>query len=81
MKTAGLVLGVVVMLGMLLAFLPLLGWMNWGIIPVAIIGLVISIIATATTKEHRGTAIAGIVLCAIAVSCCSVRLIIGGGIF
>lgn len=81
MKTAGLVLGVIVMLGMFLAFLPLLGWMNWGIVPVAIIGLVISIIATTTNREHRSTAIAGIVLCAIAVFCCSIRLIVGGDIF
>lgn len=81
MKTASLVLGVVVILGMMLAFLPLLGWMNWGVIPIAIIGLVVGIIATATAKEKKGTAIAGILLCAIAVLGCSVRLIIGGGIF
>lgn len=81
MKTAGLVLGVVVMLGMLLSFLPLLDWMNWGIIPLAVIGLVISIIAAVKTTEHRSTAIAGILLCTIAVSCCSIRLIMSGGIY
>lgn len=81
MIAASLVLGVVVVLGMMLAFLPLLGWMNWGVIPVAIIGLVISIIATAMAKEKKGAAIAGIILCAIAVFGCSICLIINGGIY
>lgn len=80
MKTAGLIIGILVILGMFVAFIPLLGWMNWGIIPVAIIGLVISIIATANTKEKKGQAIAGIVLCSIAILGGGLRLILGGGI-
>lgn len=81
MKTASLVLGILVFLGMVVAFVPFLGWLNWGVIPIAIIGLIISIIATATVKEKRGPAIAGIVLCAIAILGGGIRLILGGGIF
>lgn len=29
MKTVGLILGVLAALGMLLVFIPLLGWFNW----------------------------------------------------
>lgn len=81
MKTASLVLGILVIIGMLIAFVPFLGWMNWGVILVAVIGLIISIVATATAKEKRGPAIAGIVLCAIAILGGGIRLILGGGIF
>ena len=80
MKAASLVLGILAILGMFIALVPFLGWMNWGVIPLAGIGLIISIIATATAKENRGPSIAGIILCAIAIFVGIIRLIIGGGI-
>ena len=81
MKTTSLVLGILVIIGMFVALVPFLGWMNWGVIPVAIIGLIISIAATATAKEKRDPAIAGIILCGIAVLVGGFRLILGSGIF
>jgi len=80
MQIASLVLGILVIVGMFIALIPFLGWMNWGIIPFAGIGLIISIIAAATAKENRGLSIAGIILCAIAIFVGIIRLIIGGGI-
>jgi type III secretory pathway component EscS len=80
MKTASLVLGILAIVGMLIALAPFLGWMNWGVIPLAGVGLIISIVATATAKENRGLSIAGIVLCVIALLVSIPRLIIGGGI-
>jgi thiamine transporter ThiT len=71
MKTFGLTLGVLAALGMLLAFIPLLGWLNWINIPFAIIGLIISAI---------GNSNGGMVLCGIAVIFGLIRLILGGGI-
>ncbi len=71
MKTFGLILGILAVLGMLLAFVPLLGWLNWINIPFAILGLIISAIG----KSNRG-----MVLCGIAIMFGLLRLIMGGGI-
>jgi peptidoglycan/LPS O-acetylase OafA/YrhL len=80
MQIISLILGILVIMGMLVALIPFLGWMNWGVIPLAIAGLIISIIATATAKETRGPGIAGIVLCVIAAFIGTIRLFLGGGI-
>ena len=80
MGVVGLVMGVLSILGMCVAFIPLLGWMNWGVIPFAVMGLVISIVGMAA----RNNTIAGIVgglLCVVAVIGGTIRLIIGCGIF
>jgi len=71
MKTFGLILGILAALGMLLAFIPLLGWLNWINIPFAIIGLIISAI---------GNSKGGMVLCGMAVLFGIIRLILGAGI-
>ena len=71
MKTFGLILGILAALGMLLAFIPLLGWLNWINIPFAIIGLIISAI---------GKSNGGMVLCGMAVLFGLIRLILGAGI-
>jgi len=66
---------------MFIGLLPFLGWMNWGVIPIAGVGLIISIVAIATAKENRGLSIAGLILCAVALLIGTIRLIIGGGVF
>ena len=81
MKTAGLILGILAIVGALIAFIPFFGWMNWGVIPFSMVGIIISSIATATTKEEKGQAITGIILSTIALLISVPRLIIGGGIF
>ena len=81
MQILSLIWGILSIIAMLIAFLPFLGWMNWLVIPFAVIGLVISIIATATAKGPRGLAIAGIALCSIAILLGAIRLSLGGGIF
>jgi len=50
--------------------------------PFATIGLVISIVAVTQAKdnESKGNAIAGLVLCAVAMMFGLIRLILGGGI-
>ena len=67
MQVISLIMGILAMMGAFIAFMPLLGWMNWGVIPFAVVGLVIGIIATATARRDRGIGIAGIALCAMAV--------------
>ncbi|MEO0114148.1 MAG: hypothetical protein ABIK93_01565 [candidate division WOR-3 bacterium] len=66
---------------MLVGFTPCLGALNWLNIPFSGIGLIISIIALATTKESsKGGSIAGVVCCGIAILFGIIRLLIGGGL-
>jgi hypothetical protein len=66
-----IIIGFVALICALVAFIPLLGWANWLIIPLAIIGAAIGMIS-------RGTAGRNLNLFVILVAI--VRLSIGGGI-
>ena len=68
---ASLIIGFVALLCALVAFLPLLGWLNWFIIPLAIIGAGVGLIS-------RGTAGRNLNLFVIVIGV--VRLMLGGGI-
>lgn len=69
---ASLIIGFVALSCALIAFLPLLGWLNWLIIPLAMIGAGIGVIS-------RGTAGRNLNLLVIVIGV--VRLMMGGGIF
>ena len=81
MQLVGLIWGLLAIIGMFVASIPLLGWMNWANIPFAIVGLVISIVGIVTTRGSKGKGIAGIILCAIAIIWGAIRLNFGGGFF
>jgi hypothetical protein len=66
-----IIIGFVALIGALVAFIALLGWANWLIIPLAIIGAAIGMIS-------RGTAGRNLNLFVILVAI--VRLSLGGGI-
>ena len=66
-----LIIGVVALLFALVAFLPLLGWANWLIIPLAIVGAVIGAVGPATTGRNLNLFVIVIGV---------VRLSLGGGI-
>ena len=66
-----LIIGLVALVFAIIAFLPLLGWANWLIIPLAVIGAVIGMIS-------RGTAGRNLNLFVIVIGI--VRLMLGGGI-
>ena len=66
-----LIIGLVALVCALIAFIPLLGWANWLIIPLAIIGAVIGMIS-------RGTAGRNLNIFVIIIGV--VRLMLGGGI-
>ena len=42
---ASIIIGIVALLGALVAFLPLLGWANWLIIPLAIVGAAVGMLS------------------------------------
>jgi hypothetical protein len=66
-----LIIGFVALVCALIAFIPLLGWANWLIVPLAIIGAGIGMIS-------RGTAGRNLNLLVIVIGI--VRLLLGGGI-
>jgi len=68
---ASLIIGFVALVLAVVAFIPFLGWANWFIIPLAIIGAVVGMIS-------RGTAGRNLNLFVIIVGI--VRLMLGGGI-
>lgn len=67
-----IVIGLVALLCAIVAFLPLLGWANWIIIPLAVIGAAVGMLSSGTAGRNLN-------LFVIVVGV--VRLLIGGGIF
>jgi len=66
-----LVIGAVALLSAVVAFVPLLGWMNWLIIPVALVGLGLGVVSK--SKSGRNLNLVVIVAGVL-------RLMLGGGI-
>ena len=71
LNLASLLIGAVALLCALVAFIPLLGWLNWLIIPFAILGLALGVVS-------RGSSGRNLNLVVIAVGV--IRLMMGGGI-
>jgi thiamine transporter ThiT len=71
MKLLGTLFGIFAILGMLLGFIPLLGWFNWINIPLAVIGLILSALFGSKT---------GMTLCIVAIFFGLFRLVIGFGV-
>lgn len=81
MGLISLIWGIVALLWMLLAFIPLLGWGNWFMIPFATVGAIIAAIGLAmTSPEKRGRAKAGLILNLVAIAVGAFRLVLGGGL-
>lgn len=71
MKIIGRLCGVLSLIGMLIGFVPFFGWLNWLVIPMSIVGLLLSIVS-----GSKG----GTIICFIAIIFGILRLILGGGI-
>ena len=71
LNLVSLIIGVVALLCAAVAFLPLLGWANWLIIPLAVIGAGIGAMSNGTAGRNLNIVV--IVIGAI-------RLMLGGGI-
>ena len=72
LNLVSLIIGVVALLSAVVAFIPLLGWLNWLILPLAIVGAGIGMISRSSTGRNLNLFV---ILVAI------VRLSLGGGIF
>lgn len=78
MKILALIWGLLAITGFGIAFVPCFGSLNWINIPFAVIGLVIAIMAASSARPGtRGPAIAGAVLCGIAIVLGLIRLAAG----
>ncbi|WP_219892334.1 hypothetical protein [Aquisediminimonas profunda] len=66
-----IVLGLIALVLVAIAFIPLLGWANWFIIPIAIIGLALGAMSDRTSGRNLN-----IVVIVVGV----LRLMLGGGI-
>jgi len=67
---ASLIIGIVALILAVIAFIPLLGWANWFIIPLAIIGAVVGMISRTTAGRNLNLFV---ILIGV------VRLMLGGG--
>ena len=92
MKQASLILGIITIVGMIIGFIPCLGWFNWLNLPLAIIGIVLGAIAYNDERKagfpqeydpmtrQRSDLPIGLILCGIAFTFGLFRLVLGGGI-
>ncbi len=71
LNLASLIIGIVALVFAVIAFLPLLGWANWLIIPLAVIGAAVGMASSSNAGRNLN-------LFVIVVGV--VRLILGGGI-
>jgi len=65
-------IGLVALVGAIIGFFPILGWINWAVIPIALLGVGFGILS----RSDTGRRLNGFVL-VVAI----IRLIIGHGIF
>lgn len=81
LQIVSMVWGILALLGMIVAFLPCLGSLNWLNIPFSVAGLVVSIVAMAKAPDGgRGGATVGVVCCSVATVLGLIRLVLGGGV-
>ena len=74
-------LGIISIIGMLLGFIPCLGWINWINIPISVINFFICIIVLATTDSQKiGYPLIGLICSIAAIFLGAIRLVLGGGI-
>jgi hypothetical protein len=66
------IIGIVALIGAMIGFFPLLGWMNWVIVPIALMGAAFGIMSRSDAGRRLNIFV---LLVAI------VRLVIGGGLF
>ena len=75
-----LIWGILATLGLAVAFIPCFGSLNYLNIPFAVFGLFFSILAIVLSPKKE-LAIAGLILCAVAIFLGGIRLVIGFGVF
>jgi hypothetical protein len=81
MQILSLIWGILAILGMIVGFFPCLGALNWINIPFSGIGIIISCIAMSSAGvKPKGSSIAGLICCIVALLFGLIRLVLGGGV-
>ena len=52
MNVISVIIGLMALIIALVGFIPLLGWMNWFVIPGAVVGLVLGLMSTKTSGRN-----------------------------
>lgn len=63
--------GIIALVLAIPAFLPLLGWANWIIIPIAVVGLALGAMSSSTMGRNLNI---------VVIAVCALRLFLGGGL-
>ena len=71
LNVVSLIIGLVALVFAVIAFIPLLGWANWLIIPLAIVGAVVGMLSASNTGRNLNLFVIVIGI---------LRLMLGGGI-
>jgi hypothetical protein len=71
MNVISVIIGLVALAIALVGFIPLLGWLNWFVIPGGVVGLVLGLMSEKTSGRN-----VNLVVLALAI----IRLALGGGI-
>lgn len=79
MGIASFIIGLIASAGVLIGLIPLLGWMNWVNLGLALLGFIFALVGLFTEKR-KGFAIVGLVLAIIVFCIGGIRLALGGGI-
>jgi hypothetical protein len=78
MQALSLAWAILAVMGMVVAFIPCLGWVNYFNIPFAIAGLIVSVIAYASgDPRNRNNSLIAIILCLAAILLGWKRLVLG----
>ena len=81
MHVVALTWGVLALMGMLIGFIPCLGALNWINIPFSGVGIVVGALAYSRAfDDEKRSAIAGIILCTVALFFGLIRLFLGAGV-
>ncbi|MFH1647966.1 MAG: hypothetical protein ABID71_09890 [Chloroflexota bacterium] len=79
MSIIGLFISIIALIFLLIGLIPFLGWLNWFLtLPAAVLGAIISGVATARSKNR--VALTGLIISLAVFVVALVRLAIGGGI-
>jgi len=81
MQILSLIWGILALVGVLAAFAPFFGALNWLLIPFALIGAIVSAIAVGIASPgQKGKSTAGLICCGLAAVFGFIRLVLGLGV-
>ena len=80
MQVLSLIWGILSLAGMLIAFIPCLGALNWIVVPFSAIGVIFSSIAYFSGEIDRTASMLGLLFCGVGAAFGMMRLIIGCGV-